>query len=395
MHKLRKLSILYVLLFSLMVIPGALKAVPLPGDPVFTPELNKLQEAIANQLTAKIKLFTESYNKSGNGNITISSTFYDSRYHKLYIDFQGEVKISDSIKKLFASHNSLLSGDGYIAYDLSIGDLTNESAGAKSHVTGDLIVFIDEIVFRFSAATPGLNEAYSPAAKTLLKFLNDIDVRPLAAAMGKTLTDFSSENLENLRKEVKTRIDATGNTASEKFFFLLKQSGNLTAFFFLQFVKNLPGIIAGTVGETLGATLGTFLVPGVGTAVGGFIGSMVICEMTRTKVHKIPAEFEIVKIKKFGKMANEESLKNDWLLKKIDESRASLRELINKDLEANSYVLVDDLLDTLRKANPAEKKILAPSAADLKSLLEFQLNQKQDRYAERKLKQFSEINMNQ
>ncbi|MBF0407645.1 MAG: hypothetical protein HQM10_09845 [Candidatus Riflebacteria bacterium] len=358
----------------------------------FTPELERLQETIARVLIKKIETFVEHLNKTGSGKLEVIGAFYDAPYHRLYIDFSGEMKVANSVAMLLGKRDNHVSGEGYIPFDLNMTDFHRIDNGMKCTVEGDLIFFIDQILIQFAQSTPGLNMAYTPAGQTLLKFIDSLDVRPIAEALGKALTEFSPDNLQKLTTEIQKRIDSAGNTPLEKVLNIARGTGEFTAFFVLTLIKSFPSTIAVNAGVSLGGAIGTFLVPipGVGTVVGGFIGSYIVGQAT-AKIHRLPTEHQILKMKKFGKMIQSSERPNALLTKLFEKARKQFREHFTKSLDNNSYTMIDVFLNEYKKASVEEKKSLSAAATDVKAVLEFQLNQKNDRFAGRKLKQLNAL----
>jgi hypothetical protein len=381
-------NIFYTLIIIVMLISHVVSASP-QVHVLFSPELEKLQEMIAAKAVEQLKQIADIYSKSGNGQITINETFYDRKFHRIFVDFKGKMKLSSTVKYLL-SNSTLLSGDGLITYDVAFTDISEKDSSSETPVEGQLIIFIDKILTSLAGKTPYLNNVYSNEAETFFKFLNDVDIRSISMALVKTLRDFSSENLENLKKEITKKFDQGGENTSQRIFSLLKNTGKLGAFYVLNLVRemrtSLISDIVTTIGTTLGATIGTLIAPGPGTAIGSSLGGKLFTRYTIEQINLMPVQLTISRLKTYGRLNEESRWKDPWLLDKFGKYQSKLRKMAKEDLDSDLYNTVDVFLNSLEKCNLTERKQLSAVTSDFKKLLEFQYNIKKDRYAERKLK---------
>ena len=356
---------------------------------VFDPEVAALHQAVADAAIRKARAYVDALNQSGGARLEVTEAVFDARYCRIFFGVKGEIRVSQAVAALLGNRDRLFEGNGLVAYDLALTELKDHGREVGCRVDGEIILFQDQLLSQFAASTPGVNKAFSPAARTLLKFLEEVDIRPLAVATIRTLKEFSPENLRALRAEIEQRV-ATGERPLQRILHLLKGSGELAAFYVLTLVRGLPGTIAGTAGGTVGACVGTLLVPGIGTAVGGFVGGVIVGQMAQATIHRIPLDLEIAKLRRYGKLAAL-TPGTGPLDNRVEKARAALAGLIRKDLAANSYVLVDALLESLRKAQGADRATLLPAAEDLRQILQHRLTQEKDRYAGRKIRQLDEV----
>ncbi|MBF0408027.1 MAG: hypothetical protein HQM10_11770 [Candidatus Riflebacteria bacterium] len=357
------------------------------------PEFAILHKSIADALSQQTRNFVTALNQTGVTTFEITESVFDSAYRRYFLGLKGEVRISRAMSILIRNVGSHFEGEGILTYDLSITEKQKEGGFVRYVLEGEFILFQDQLLNQLAESIPGMKQANSPAGKTLLKFLNQIDVRPLAIAASKTLINYSPENLQTLRGELDKRIESTGNSTLERTLFLVKGLGNLGSFYMCELLKTNPESVvkpAKEASESLGAMIGTLMVPVIGGAIGRFIGGVIVDQIANATVYCKPFDHELAKIRRYGKLASI-TPGTDFLDTRFEASRLRLQQLIQQDLRENSYVLTDRMLEVIRASKKKNIAVLLPIVRDFRETLQFRFVSEEDRYAGKKMAQLEEI----
>ncbi|MEW6710987.1 MAG: hypothetical protein AB1403_14265, partial [Candidatus Riflebacteria bacterium] len=317
-------------------------------------------------------------------------TFYDQKFKRLYIEVEGTIVVSKSISKTFIKGEKIYSSDGQLAFDLVFKNPTAKGDNFLYQIDGELIIFQESIIESIARLTPGGNTAYSPVGETILKFLEEARIRQLADIAAETLTSFSPEKLDQLKAELKKRSDEMGDTNLKKILFLTEKTGHFAKFFILSLVKSIPGMIGESAGASIGSVVGSFLMPGPGTLVGAYIGSVISGQIVYAIQYRIPINLKLARMKTLWKICQKHA-SDSIAAKKFNSVKAKFNQDIRDDLDKHSYIVVDEVLNILKNLKKDRPGLMKIIAGDLTEILQNQLVHENDRYAERKLKQLKEI----
>lgn len=385
-----KKSLFFILFFGFITSFFSNTLLAAENDSFFSPENQKLQQNIADKAIACSKAFVTRFNQKSGSAIVIKDTFYDSKFHRIYFEVDGKLTVSKSIHNLFVKGEKIYSSDGEIAFDFVLKNPAAQGNKIAYEIEGELIIFQKNILLNIARMAPGANLVFNPVGETVLKILDEGRFRQLADIAAETLTSFSPDNLDKLKEELQKRADAMGDTNLQKVLFLTRKTGHFTRFFVLCLIKSVPGIIGESVGGSIGSVIGSLLLPGAGTLVGAYIGSVISGQIVYTSQYRIPINLRLARMKTLGKLCN--NGENDNVAgRKFNALRKKFNQDIRQDLDKHSYIVVDEVLKALKEMKKDNDKLFKVVAGDLQEILQYQLVHENDRYAARKLKQLGNL----
>lgn len=378
--------VLLVLFYSLFT--GVLNAAG--SDGFFAPENLKLQKMIATRTISCVNEFVSAFNRKSAAKVVIKDTFYDAKFHRIYVELTGKIAVSNSIHKLFIKNERIFSSDGLLAFDIGLKNPVAGNGNMIYEIDGELIIFQENIIRNLARVTPGANLAFTPVGETVLKFLEEARVRALADLAADTLTSYSPEKLEKLRAELKARSDAMGDTGLQKIMFIAKKTGYFAEFFVLCLVKSIPGMIGESIGGSIGSVVGSFLLPGAGTLAGAYIGSVISGQIVYSIQYRIPINLKLARMKTLGKLCNN-GANDNAAAKRFNSVKQKFNQEIRADLDKHSYIVVDEVLNSLKDLKKENRPLSIVISNDLEGILQHQLVHENDRYAARKLRQLKSL----
>lgn len=385
-----KKSLFFSLFLALITAFCSNIALAATNDGFFAPENAKLQKKIADRAIACSQAFVARFNQKSGSAIAIRDTFYDSKFQRIYLEIEGKLIVSKSIHSIFVKDEKIYSSDGEIAFDLVLRNPEILGKKVAYDIEGELIIFQANILLNIARITPGANLAFTPVGETALKILDEGRFRQLADITAEALVSFSPENFEKLKEELHKRADAMGDTNLQKILFLTKKTGHFTRFFVLCLIKSVPGIIGESVGGSIGSVIGSLLLPGAGTIVGAYIGSVISGQIVYASQYRIPINLKLARLKTLGKLC--QNGKNDNIAgRKFNSLRKKFNHDVRQDLDDHSYIVVDEVLKALKKMKKDNPELFMVVSGDLREVLQYQLVHENDRYAERKLNQLSKL----
>ncbi len=360
------------------------------NEKFFGPEADKLHKKIAEKSISAANSFVAEFNEKSGSKIAIKDSFYDAKFHRLYIELDGKIIVSQSLHKTILKGEKIFSSNGQVAFDLGFKNPSVQRGKVTYELSGELIVFQENILSGIARVTPGVNLAYTPAGETILKFLDEARIRKLASITADALTSFSPENLDALKAELKQRAEAMGDTNLEKIVFLTGKLGYFSRFFILSLLKSIPEMIGSSVGGSIGSAVGSLLFPGPGTIVGAYIGSVISGQIVYSSQYRIPVNLKIARMKTLGKISDN-GAQDSVAGRRFQTIRRKFNQEIRSDLNQHSYIVVDEVLQALKGLKKDKNPLSGLLAKDLQEILQFQLEHENDRYAARKLKQLASL----
>ncbi len=159
-----------------------------------------------------------------------------------------------------------------------------------------------------------------------------------------------------------------GDTNLQKVLFLTRKTGHFTRFFVLCLIKRVPGMIGESVGGSIGSVIGSLLLPGAGTLVGAYIGSVISGQIVYTSQYRIPINLRLARMKTLGKLCN--NGENDNVAgRKFNALRKKFNQEIRQDLDKHSYIVVDEVLKALKEMKKDNEKLLKVVAGETTATL--------------------------
>jgi len=383
-------NLLNRVLLVLFVVLQCCVAFAANNEKFFGPEADKLHKKIAEKSISAINSFVAEFNEKSGSQVAIKDRFYDAKFHRLYIEIDGMIVVSQSLHKTILKGERIFSSNGQVAFDLGFKNPSLQQGKVTYELSGELIVFQESILSGIARVTPGVNLAYTPAGETILKFLDEARMRKLASITADALTTFSPEKLDSLKAELKQRADAMGDTNLEKIVFLTGKLGYFSRFLILALLKSIPEMIGSSVGGSLGSAIGSLLFPGPGTIVGAYIGSVISGQIVYSSQYRIPVNLKLARMKTLAKISDN-GTQDSVAGRRFQAIRRKFNQEIRNDLNEHSYIVVDEVLKALKGLKKDRNPLAEVVAKDLQEILQFQLVHENDRYAARKLKQLESI----